>query len=432
MKDALKIVLKMIGIVFGAAIIGTVLLWAVYLLPVEPMAKNLAASEATLRAQDDSVFLINEEYWKAYDLGTNIIMFFEVIQPSSGSALQDALLVPNADYISRWWDNWTDVLMEYANDRVYSESDYLTYARYWHGYLVFLKPLFLFFELDAIYIINTIVLLALSLANVYFIKKRLGNYWIAYILGICVMHPVNIVQSFQLSTVFYAMQITLFLLMSRDKWKREQIMYIFVLDGILVAFLDFLTYPLVAFAVPALFAYLIEKQDIKHAIWDLIVQGFSFVVGYVGMWGMKWIIATIFTKENVIMDAINSVLHRTGVTESSNDTGFMSIGVTDALERNLLSFFNEQNIIILLICVLVFGICFVRYRKHIQVNIDDLLMCSIIAASAFVWIIILSNHCSLHPHLEWRTFSVLIFAIAAFLVGLFDKRKNVREGRIHG
>lgn len=425
-NDVLKTLLKMIGIVVGAAIIGTILLWCVYKLPVEPMAKNVAASEDVLRAQNDSEFLVNEEYWKTYDLGTNIIMFFEVIQPSSGSALQDALLVPNADYISRWWENWTDVLMEYANDRVYSESDHLTYARYWHGYLVFLKPLFLFFKLDVIYIINAIVLIVLSFANIYFINKRLGNYWIAYVLGIFVMHPINIVQSFQLSTVFYAMQITLLLLMIREKWKYEQMMYIFVLDGILVAFLDFLTYPLVAFAVPALFAYLIEKKEIKQAVFDLISQGFSFVVGYVGMWGMKWIVATVFTKENVIMDAINSVLHRTGVTENTNDVGFMSIGVPDALERNLLSFFNEQNNIIIFISVLVLGICVFVKRKSLRLNASNLVVCSIIASSSFAWIILLSNHCSLHPHLEWRTFSVLIFAIIAFMMSLFESKTQKR------
>lgn len=424
-NDLFRVFIKMVGIVLGAAIIGTILLWGVYKLPVEPMAQNVAASESVLRAQNDSQLLVDGEYWKAYDLGTNIIMFFEVIQPSSGSTLQDALLAPNADYISRWWDNWTDVLMEYANNRVYSDADYITYARYWHGYLVFLKPLFLFFKLDAIYIINAIVLTIISFINTYNIKKHLGNYWIAYVLGLLVMHPINIVQSIQLSTVFYAMQITILLLMSRADWIKEQVMYIFALDGILVAFLDFLTYPLVAFAVPAIFAYLSYKKEFRQDVFDFILRGFSFVVGYIGMWGMKWIVATLFTNENVILDAIKSVLLRTGVTESEHEVDLMTIGVKEALSRNLMSFFNVQNIIILFIAIIVFLVCFVKYRKSIQVNKADLAMCSIIAAFAFIWIIVLSNHCSLHPHLEWRTFSVLAFAMAAFLIGLFDKRKTI-------
>ena len=56
------------------------------------------------------------------------------------------------------------------------------------------------------------------------------------------MNPVAIAQSFQLSTIYYAMQLTLLLLLYCKKEK--QIPYMFLIDGMLVAFFDFLTYPL--------------------------------------------------------------------------------------------------------------------------------------------------------------------------------------------
>lgn len=419
-----KISIKMIGIVVISAIIGMLLLWAVYLLPEDPMAVNVAASEETLHAQDDSQYLLEEEYWKVYDRGTNIIMLYEVIQPSSGNALKDSLLAPSANYFPRWWDNWVDVLMEYANERNYTETDYITYGRYWHGYLVFLKPLFLFMDLEGIYILNAIILCALTIAVTYLFKKRLGHYWIAYILTIILMHPVAILQSFQLSTVFYAMQITLLLLLFKEKWTIEQLLYIFVLDGVLVAFFDFLTYPFVAFGIPVLATFLLyKKETLIGNLFFIICNGIAFAVGYAGMWGMKWILATLFTEENIIKNALYSILHRTGMEDISVDDTFMTISISDALVRNLKSFFNEQNLIILLIAVFVMVVVLVLKRKELNFNINTMIISLILAIAPFAWVILLSNHCSLHPHLEWRTFVVLIYALCTFGLSLISKQE---------
>lgn len=422
----------MLGIVFISAIIGMLLLWAVYLLPSDKMSVNVAASEETLHAQDDSQYMLDEVYWKAIDRGTNIIMLYEVIQPSSGNALKDSLLAPSADYFPRWWENWVDVLMEYANERNYSETDYVTYGRYWHGYLIFLKPLFLFLDLQGIYIINTIVLILLTGAVACLFKKRLGNYWIAYILSILLMHPLAIVQSFQLSTVFYAMQITLLLLLLKDKWKMEQLLYIFVFDGVLVAFFDFLTYPFVAFGIPVLTTFLLYREDklIMNFV-SVIRNGVAFAIGYAGMWGMKWILATLFTEENIIANALYSVLHRTGMEEISVDDTFMTIGISDALSRNLKSFFNEQNLIILFVAVIIMVVVLVKKRKELNFNRNTMIICSILAIAPFAWVILLSNHCSLHPHLEWRTFVVLIYALGTFGLSLISKQEQ-KGDQIYG
>ena len=419
-------VFKMIGLVLLAAIIGMLLLWMVYLLPTDSMAKNVAASKDVLVKQDDSQFLLAEDYWKAYDLGTNIIMLHEIIIPSSGDALQDSLLAPTADYIARWKSNWTDVLIEYATDREYGEDDYVTYARYWHGYLVVLKPLFMFMDLQGIYILNGIVLMGLSIWITCLLKKRIGNYWIPYVVALLTMNPLAIVQSFQLSTVFYATQITMLLLLMKDNWKKEELLYIFVIDGVILAFLDFLTYPLVAFAFPVLTSILLdETASIKNNLIKLVMRGIAFGVGYAGMWGMKWVLATLFTRENVIMDAIESVLHRAGLTESEGDANFMSISIPDALQRNMSSYFNELTLVVLVIAVVLAALYVFRNKHMLQVKMNSLVVCGIMFLSPFVWIMILHNHASLHPHLEWRTFAVLTYSIGVFVVSMFSKGKMI-------
>ncbi|MBQ2902229.1 MAG: hypothetical protein IJE49_10325 [Agathobacter sp.] len=426
--NPIKTVLKMLGMVVGASIIGLVLMWFVYLLPVEPMAEHILDSYETIREQDtwDDDYLAALEWAEILDTGTNIIMFHEVIYPNTGNAFEDSLLAPGGDV---WFDmigDWTAGLMDFAEDREYTDNNSITYARYWHGYLIFLKPLFLLMELDGIYIINTIALLILRIAVLYLLYKRIGMYSIAYLVALLTMHPENIVVSFQLSSIFYALNITLLLLLWKKDWAKEQVLYLFLFDGILVAFFDFLTYPYVAVAIPLLVYYLMHKEnDIKKDFITMFTQGLSFIFGYAGMWAMKWIYATLFTSENVIIDAINSVLHRTGVTDSNADV--MSSGVGESLYRNVYTFFDDGNILVLVAAIVVAGVTLWIKRKSVAVSKEMCVFCGLMVLSPFVWLIVLSNHCSLHPHLEWRTLCIVVFALAVFVISILPYAKQLED-----
>ena len=425
-------VVKSVGLILGASIIGMLLLWAVYILPTDSMVENVIKSETFLKEQDDSEYILSEEYWKATDRGTNIIILHEVIYPNTGNAFQDALLAPTANYSANWAADWADVLMKYAKEQCYGEDDYVTYARYWHGYLVLLKPLFMFLQLEHIYMLNAIVLTALVACVLLLIKRRLGMYWVAYLFTIAMMHPFNIVQSFQLSSVFYALNITLLLLLIKE-WKESQIFYIFVMDGILIAFLDFLTYPYVALAIPMLTYYLLNKQSsLKDDIIIAVKNALAFVMGYVGMWGMKWVFATAFTYENVILNALDSVFHRIGITDASaKDEVFLSVSTVDALKRNISQLFNEQNMIILGIMLVVLGISMIVYRRTLRVEVNHAIVCAVMAVSPLAWIILLTNHCSLHPHLEWRTLSISVFSLAVLTISSLNMTQQDKRA-VHG
>ena len=426
--NSMKVCLMMLMKVFVSAIVGMFLLWIAYLLPVEPMAKNMLASYDTIRAQDtwDDDYLAALEWAEILDTGTNIIMFHEVIYPNTGNAFQDALLAPGGDVWSNMVGDWTSGLMQYAEDRVYTPESTVTYARYWHGYLILLKPLFLLMDLDGIYLMNTIVMLALSGAVLFLMYKRLGMYSLAYVVMMLCMHPENIAVSFQLSSIFYAMHITLLFMLIKKNWSEEQILHFFVLDGILVAYFDFLTYPAVAVAVPLLTYLLInQKPTFIDNFMIMLKNGLSFFFGYAGMWGMKWVFATLFTDENVIADAINSVLHRTGMVESNADV--MSSGVSESLYRNLVTFFDDGNSIVFTIAIILSVVLVVMNHKKLQVNKQISIFCFFMCLVPFAWLVVLSNHCSLHPHLEWRTLCIFVYAVAIFVISLFQPKEQLKK-----
>lgn len=421
--DSIKVLLKMGLMVICASLIGLFFMWLVYLLPVEPMAENMLDSYDTIRAQDtwDDDYMASYEWGEVFDTGTNIIIFHEVIYPSSENAFEDSLLAPGANTWNDMGGDWTAGLMKVAEDRDYTDNT-MTYARYWHGYLVLLKPLFLFMNLDGIYILNTFAIIALVAAVLYLMYKRLGMYAIAYLITILTMHPENIVQSIQLSSIFYALNITMLLILLKKDWNEHQIFYIFVFDGILVAFFDFLTYPFVALAIPMLtYILLTKKEKVLDYIILIFKTGISFLWGYAGMWAMKWIYATLFTTQNVIKDALSSVLHRTGVTEGANDV--MNSGVGESIYRNFIAFFDDGNIVVLVTAIIVGSVFLVWKRKDISLHKNVIVLCGLILMSAFAWLIALNNHCSLHPHLEWRTYCIGVYAIAVALISMLKKEE---------
>lgn len=425
MNQFFKKILFGLLLIIGSAIVGICLLWAVYALPTESMASNVTASESVLKAQDDTDRFMSFQFADIYDTHTNVIILHEIIYPNSDHPFIDALLSPTINCWETIYETeQISTLIDFAKTRVYNGDNYETYARYWHGYLIFLKPLFMFFNLQEVYQLNTCVLLVLITCVFYVMRKKLGDYCWAYLFAILTMHPLTIIQSFQLSMIFYVLHIIMLILLFNNKNEQESLFYIFVLDGILVAFLDFLTYPLVAFAIPFITSFLLYKKDrFVDVIKFFFSNGFAFVYGYVGMWGMKWILASLFTNENVILDAFQSVLHRTGAIDDSGDSAFIQISAKDAVINNVNTFFNDTNKVIILVALILVVSYFIRMKENFHLHKNIVLLCIVIAILPLIWFVVLKNHCSLHPHLEWRTLSIMIYSLGILVMNFVIKEK---------
>lgn len=414
---------KIIIIIILSSIISMLLMYLVYLIPTDRMAINVAASKETLLSQDDDTTQKTTGYFDYYDTGTNIIMLHEVIYPNTGNALRDSLLVPAADYYVGNLNTWIDNLYDKATNRTYSDNDFVTYARYWHGYLILLKPLFLLFNLNTIYWINTIVLIVLTLITAYYIYKRLGSYVVAFIAMIALMNPTHIVRSFQLSAVYIAMIITTLIIVTHyDEHRKKDIILYFAIDGCIVALFDFLTYPLVAFAVPLMTHMIMEGEDsLLRRIITSVKDGIAFVLGYGGLWLLKWIGASLLTDENVILDGVYNTLHRVGMAEMSEDVLYDDSPLM-SLKINASTIINYQTIIILAVTLLIIAVIIIINRGKLHVDKNIMIMGIIIAILPVIWYIVVHNHCALHPHLEWREWVISFYALFVILISFKGKR----------
>ncbi len=424
MKNFVKNIGKSIIIVIIASIVGLLAMVVVYNIPVSRISNHISESEGTLRFQveQSSDFVNNTS--NILDTGTNIIMLHESLYPLSGNSINDALLNPTVDDYLAEGNVWVDKICYLANTGEFDKSGKYFYPRYWHGYLTYLKPLLSFFDLSEIYRFNFIIVVGSIIAVWYLAYKKLGNYSFAYLMMLATMNVGSIYQSFQLSSAFYTMQLTLILLLIQKKEKIEKNAWcIFLIDGIVLAYIDFLTYPVLTFTVPIVIYLLLKKEKKLNLIFiELIKKGVFFVIGYVGMWLMKWIYATLLTDENVIMDAIQSVLHRVGAGNMQDEDIFATTR-SIAITWNISTFFSPVNIVIIILLIII-GIALIIIRRKLYFHKEVALISVIGIILPLLWIFFVYNHCAQHPHLEWRSICGIIFSLCVFAISLFEDKKN--------
>ena len=286
------------------------------------------------------------------------------------------------------------------------------------------------------FIVCTAPLLTTILSLLIYKKEK--AYVGPFLVLLALFNPPYIARSFQLSSVFYAMILTCIMVLCwDDKEKREHLfLYAFVIDGIILAFLDFLTYPPVAFVVPLCFVLVFSEQDLLHNLLASIRYGIAFLLGYAGMWVSKWILASLFTDENVIAEGIESVLHRTGKGAMSDvDSAFnVEISPAAAMRENLHAFGTRpvRIMVFLLLCAaVVLVIYMIRHKAGFTKRAAGMFVIfALLTIIPIVWIVALNNHCSLHPHLEWREWLVAVFAPLMWLAWFWtDRRKKAVECR---
>ena len=158
-KDILPLLLRAALSLLAAILAGVVLLTAVYALPTARMRHNVSISLPYILSEGDRY------QWAPYHNGTELdgftdaIMLGNAIYGGSGSPLGDALVNPRMEFTPG--DSVpVDSLSRYAQGA--EDGRQVTYARYWHGYLVFLKPLLLFFTPSDIRLLNMTVQLILA------------------------------------------------------------------------------------------------------------------------------------------------------------------------------------------------------------------------------------------------------------------------------
>jgi hypothetical protein len=192
-------------VVILSALLGVVLMCAVYALPVSTIIDNVKESASVFEKEGAGPKLSQYSYYTALDNFTDALMLLNASNAEKDTLLNRALLNYRQEVIMEGEElNPCESLVAmYCSEDVYNIST-RTYPRYWHGYLIVLKPLLSVMNYQTIRIVNFIVQTIINVCVLVIMwKKRLKKIFVAYLFMICSLVPFIIAASLQYSACFY-------------------------------------------------------------------------------------------------------------------------------------------------------------------------------------------------------------------------------------
>lgn len=326
------------------------------------------------------------------------------------------------------------VIAEDSNaSALYKAMDCSDYARYWHGYLAFLRPMLIVFSYLQIRYIYMFIHLLLGAAIMMRIYRNFGSHMVyLWVFSLCFVYPVILPFSMHYSSVFFIAMIGLLVIDKKYRgYDWQQAGNIFIVLGMLTTYFDLLTAPLLTLGVPLLYLMLLNyykyrEDSMRKNISILASATVTWCVGYFGCWFTKWVIASPVVGYNVILDGLSTGIRRT-VSVYHMETLDYDTGIVRAIAMNLFSILPPGITssdwrwfsIVVLVIILVLAAIFIKYHVD-KKNMKPLLPFVMIAFYPFVWFMVLSNLTSIHFPFTYR---ILLISLLGFLIAYCQSLK---------
>ena len=422
MKEKSKFAVRTGICLLTAVISGFVLLVIAYSLPTQRMRQNVAASSEQVLSEG-GYYQWTKGYKNAQsDTYTDASLILNAIYPGSGNVVKDAMNAPRLLYGD---DNNEESVALAAREKP-GETHEVNYGRYWHGSLIFLKPLLLFFDLADIRMMSMILqmgLLFLVIAEM--VKRKLEKPLLGFFTAVILLNPISMVMCFCFSVEYMLMlAVTWFMLHYHEKlMEGYRYCFYFLINGILFVYFNELSFPMIGFAIPLIFYLLLSEEGAAEKIRKEICYGIMWVLGYVALWMGKWILAWIFTGFNYFGEALQQAGrytsdHATWETENPS--------VVDRLMKNINVYLKWPYALLVLAIVAVLAVYVIRRRNHIsKENIRQMLPYFLVTLFPFAILIALGNGYSyVHYWFTHRLFAISGFAGVCMILQLAKKENE--------
>lgn len=308
-------------------------------------------------------------------------------------------------------------------------EDSYEYSRYWHGYLVFLRPLLLLCDYSVIRVIIFVITIILTLILIYLIYKKINILTaIIYIVGLFSMNLLVVTQSFNEITVYIiAIISSIILLLGYNKIKRYGLFFFIV--GSITNYIDLLTAPVITLGITATIYFLLmqknrENINVKDYIIEVLKIGALWTLGYAITWGIKWILVQVIFNKDIIQQSIEQVIYRIKVPQNE---GIMAFDYIDILKRA--RYFFSENMSHMICVVAILNIIFLTV-KNIKKNVNfktNIVNCiPFIATFLFpmVWYYVLKQHSFIHMFFAYRTLGISVISAIIIINKLFEESKE--------
>lgn len=430
----LKRLLKYFYVYIGLILLFVILLTMSNLIPKNKLIANVSESAAQL----DELQIYHEQLPQissAYkmDYYTDSVMVNTALFVDNDNPLKSAMLCSS-------FGGGVDSLIQASQTSARNPNT--NYSRYWHGYLIFLRPLLTSLNFIEIGTLNTYIFFFLLVICLLMFYKKIGGWFsIAFILTIISLNIVVLPLNMQLNCVFILSFISMISIMVLYERKKEFIPIGFFIIGMLTMYFDFYTYPILTYGFPMIVVLLLNNKDKNYSNKKLIKHlAFCFLVwalGYGLTWLGKIVLARVIVGRDELELALSSFSSRMSrelpaVTMEKLSAGFKAYFPALSIDQiplwgvslGLVSMqiFNRVFIAITFSLICIFIVLYIFFRKKKEERkIGYALL--IVAAIPIIWFIVAVNPTIIHYYFQYRGIGVTIFALLSAMLITIDFEK---------
>ncbi len=378
-----------------SGIIGTVLMIAVWCIPQSAVKSHINGAWEIFKTENSAEGDIK---FFSYTYGTKLIADVDMMKAAVAS--------------------------DDSKTAIYKAMDINGYSRYWHGYLVVLRPLMAIFTYGQFrYLLGTAFILLIIYISVLLREKFETAISMAFAISLIAVNISTVPFSFHVSAcilaAFSAMLYMLKVYRPDDDVLKVWSFYLIV--GAITSYIDFLTTPVLTLALPLLIQIMLNVKegikDCKINMFTCIKNSASWCIGYAVFWSEKWLIGSLVLNRNVLVDGLNKI--NKWETAGNGTTG-ESYGRLYALAKNILSLIPFGNgvkeavpfLVIIGIIVIAAIIYAIKRVSVIKRNLISAFPMFFVSLYPYFWIAAIQNHSTIHATLwVYRIQMVFIFGI---------------------
>lgn len=300
------------------------------------------------------------------------------------------------------------------------------YARYWHGYVILLRPLLIFFNFNEIRAIMIAFLALLAMILLMLLYKKISfKYCLVIILALLASEYFLMGFTLQGTMTFIICMISAIIICIRIEKIKNIGLYFWVI-GMVTCYFDLLTHPIITLGVPMII-YLIIKQEKEQISFKEIIK---FIIANTLLWGIgwiatnlaKWVIVDILYDRNLVHKSIVQFIFRSQGASTENLAWY------DGLLNNWIwALKNTGRFFAVIGIYTIYHL--IKNHENIILDIKGAIPYLIISLMPITWFLVMVNHTWFHFWFTWRNLIVFYIGTGTFLLKLF-KIKGDNSNRI--
>lgn len=301
------------------------------------------------------------------------------------------------------------------------------YPRYWHGWIVFERPLLVFAGIRYLRMLSLLVLVILLCIAVYAVYKKIGVMPAVILLVSLLPARIIVVGACIYFAGIYDLLLLMIIFLCAKERKVQTVSMAFFVLGSATNFFDILSTPLLTLVFPLVVWILVrEKMSISRSIRVTMGTIVAWCAGFLATWASKWILSTIVTHRNVVKDAAQQARFRTGgdLDRQPNAKSTVVGAFADSCRQFLRQ--GWPVVILVLIACCIMALLF-HYSASVRAplyptlelasdarsRIYSLLIVSVLTPG---WILVLHQHTQVHVFMTYRLYTGFVYVVLAILL----------------